>query len=44
MRTILYQIYEKFIGEVTIFLSQDKILVLEEIETTLKRKTDRFIL
>ncbi|HHU51107.1 MAG TPA: hypothetical protein GXZ36_04760 [Firmicutes bacterium] len=44
MNTILHQICEKFIGEVTGFFSQDKVLALEEIETTLKKETNTFIL
>lgn len=44
MDTILQQICEKFIGEVTGFLGQGKMIALAEMETTLKKKTDTFIL
>lgn len=44
MNTILHQICERFISEVTGFFGQEKVLALEEIETTLKKKTDTFIL
>lgn len=44
MNTILQQICENFIGEVAEFFSKDKTLALEEIETTLKTKSDSFIL
>jgi hypothetical protein len=44
VNTILHQICEKFIGEVTGFFGQEKVLALEEIETTLKKKTNTFIL
>lgn len=44
MDTILQQICENFIEEIVGFLGQGKALKLEEIETTLKKKTDTFIL
>lgn len=44
MNTILLQICKEFINEVTQYLGQRKALGLEEIETTLKKKTDTFIL
>ena len=44
MSTILQQICENFIRGVAGFFSQDKVLLLEEMETTLKEKTDAFIL
>lgn len=44
MDTILQQICENFIGEIVGFFGQGKALRLEEIETTLKKKTDTFIL
>ena len=44
MSNILQQICGDFISEVANFLGQGKALVLEEIETTLKAKTDTFIL
>ena len=44
MNTILQQICGNFIGEVAGYFSQNKTLSLEEIETTLKKTTDAFIL
>ena len=44
MNTILHQICGNFIGDIANFFSQNRILVLEEMETTLKEKTDAFIL
>lgn len=44
MNTILQQICENFIGEVAGFFGQGKAIALEEIENTLKKKTDVFIL
>ncbi|MGB3971580.1 MAG: ISLre2 family transposase, partial [Limnochordia bacterium] len=44
MINILQQIVEKFISEVTGFLSQDKVLTLEEIQTTLTSISQNFVL
>lgn len=44
MSNILLQICENFIEEVAEYLGQGKALELEDIELTLKDKTDRFIL
>lgn len=44
MNIILQQICEKFIGEVAQFFSQGKNITLEEMETSLKEKTNEFIL
>lgn len=44
MDTILQQICEKFIGDVTGYLGQGKALALAEMEITLKKKSDTFIL
>lgn len=44
MNTILQQICKDFIVDVINFFSQDKTLALEEIETSLKNKTNTFIL
>jgi hypothetical protein len=41
---ILLQICENFIEEVAEYLGQGKALELEDIELTLKDKTDRFML
>ncbi|HHX01235.1 MAG TPA: hypothetical protein GX739_01050 [Firmicutes bacterium] len=44
MINILQQIVEKFISEVTGFFGQDKVLTLEEIQTTLTPISQNFIL
>lgn len=44
MSTILQQVCENFISETAEYFSQDKALMLEEMETALKEKTDTFIL
>ena len=44
MNNIVLQICEEFISEILDFFDSDSVRKLEEMETTLKEITDRFIL